>query len=67
MSKIDKRRKYNYKIDRQFFGESNMQVITSAAETIKEVWSYQHPVIHTWFLLSSISMCFFFAYMLFAM
>ena len=25
--------------------------------TVKEVWNKQHPIIHTWFLLSSISIC----------
>ena len=25
-----------------------MQTINNATTTIKEIWSYQHPVMHTW-------------------
>ena len=42
-----------------------MQTIENAATTIKEIWEYQHPVMHTWFLLSSISLCVMFALLYF--
>lgn len=42
-----------------------MQTIEHAASTIKEIWQYQHPVMHTWFLLSSVSICFMFALLFF--
>lgn len=37
-------------------GEENMQTINNATSTIKEIWSYQHPVMHTWFLFSAASL-----------
>lgn len=40
----------------QFIGENNMQTITNATSTIKEIWSLQHPVMHTWFLFSAASL-----------
>ncbi len=43
-----------------------MQTIENAASTLKEIWEYQHPVMHTWFLLSSISLCFMFAFLFLA-
>ena len=33
-----------------------MQAINNARSTIKEIWSYQHPVMHTWFLFSAASL-----------
>ncbi len=33
-----------------------MQTINNATSTIKEIWSYQHPVMHTWFLFSAFSL-----------
>ena len=30
----------------EFIGEKNMQTINNATTTIKEIWSYQHPVMH---------------------
>lgn len=47
------------------FLESNMQVIENAATTIKEIWGYQHPVMHIWFLMSAFSLCFMFALLYF--
>lgn len=38
-----------------------MQKIQHAASTVKEVWEYQPPVIHTWFLASSVSIMVMFA------
>ena len=32
-----------------------MQTISNATATIKEIWEYQHPVMHTWFLFSAAS------------
>jgi hypothetical protein len=32
-----------------------MKTITNATATIKEIWSYQNPVMHTWFLFSAAS------------
>lgn len=32
-----------------------MQKIQSATVAIKEVWNYQSPVLHVWFLASSLS------------
>lgn len=42
-----------------------MQTIENAATTIKEIWAYQHPVMHTWFVLSSLSLCVMFALLYF--
>ena len=47
-------------------GEKDMQTIEHAATTIKEIWDYQHPVMHTWFVLSSLSLCAMFALLYFA-
>ena len=47
------------------FLEKNMQVIENAAVTIKEIWSYQHPVMHVWFAMSAISFAFMFAFLYF--
>lgn len=33
-----------------------MQTLTNATATIKEIWSYQHPVMHTWFVFSAASL-----------
>lgn len=33
-----------------------MQTIENATTTIKEIWQYQHPVMHTWFVLSAASL-----------
>ena len=33
-----------------------MQIINNATGTIKEIWSYQHPVMQTWFLFSAASL-----------
>lgn len=41
--------------------EKKMQVNEMTAEksfTLRELWNEQHPLIHTWFLLSSLSICF---------
>ena len=27
-----------------------------AANTIKEIWEYQHPIMHAWFLASSLAL-----------
>lgn len=43
-----------------------MKTITDATATIKEIWSYQHPVMHTWFLFSAVSMVGMFTIMLIA-
>ncbi len=42
-----------------------MQQIENAATTLKEIWQYQHPVMHTWFVLSSLSLCVMFALLYF--
>ena len=42
-----------------------MQTIENATATIKEIWAYQHPVMHTWFVLSSLSLCVMFALLYF--
>ena len=42
-----------------------MQTIENAASTIKEIWSYQHPIMHTWFLFSAVSLCSMFAVLYF--
>ncbi len=42
-----------------------MQTIENAATTIKEIWQYQHPIMHTWFLLSAVSLCSMFAVLYF--
>lgn len=65
MSKFDKCRKYNYKTS--LYGENTMQTIENAATTIKEIWAYQHPLMHMWFVLSSLSLCFMFALIYFVM
>lgn len=62
MSFFDKHIIYKYK---RSHGERKMQTIENAATTIKEIWEYQHPVMHTWFLLSSISLCAMFALLYF--
>ena len=36
--------------------EREMRTITNATATIKEIWSYQHPVMHKWFLFSAASL-----------
>ncbi len=33
-----------------------MQTIQNATVTIKEAWAYQPPVIHTWFMASSVAL-----------
>ncbi len=33
-----------------------MRTIVNATDTLKEIWSYQHPVMHTWFLFSAASL-----------
>jgi len=57
-----------WKIDNveRVFGERIMNQIENAASTIREIWGYQHPVMHTWFVLSSLSLCFMFAFLFFA-
>ena len=42
-----------------------MQTINNATATIKEIWSYQNPVMHIWFLFSAIALCLMFAFMMF--
>ena len=42
------------------------QSISNAANTIKEVWQYQHPVMHTYLLFSAISLMGMFALLVFA-
>lgn len=65
MSNFDKCRKYNYKTS--LYGEITMQTIENAATTIREIWAYQHPLMHMWFVLSSLSLCFMFALIYFVM
>ncbi len=43
-----------------------MQTISEATTTIKEIWSYQHPVMHTWFLFSAVSIGCMFMFLFFA-
>lgn len=31
------------------------------SNTFMQIWNEQHPIIHTWLLLSSVSICFLFA------
>lgn len=33
-----------------------MQTLQNATVTIKEAWAYQPPVIHTWFVASSVAL-----------
>lgn len=42
-----------------------MQTIEHAASTIKEIWEYQHPIMHTWFVISSAALFTTFALMYF--
>lgn len=35
-----------------------MQALQNATITLKEAWAYQPPVIHKWFLASSLSIIF---------
>ena len=42
-----------------------MQTIENAALTIREIWAYQHPVMHKWFVLSSLSIFIMFAMLYF--
>jgi hypothetical protein len=42
-----------------------MQTIENAALTLREIWAYQHPVMHTWFVLSSLSLGVMFALLFF--
>ncbi len=42
-----------------------MQTIENAAMTIKEIWEYQHPIMHMWFALSSTAICLMFAMLYF--
>lgn len=51
-------------VDNMFL-ESDMQVIENATTTIKEIWDYQHPVMHIWFFMSAASLCFMFALLFF--
>jgi len=53
------------RIYKEFIGENYMQTIENAATTIKEIWQYQHPVMHTWFVLSAASLCSMFAVLYF--
>lgn len=36
---------------------------SSFKNTLSEMWSQQHPLIHTWLVLSSISICFLTAFL----
>lgn len=38
--------------------ESHIYTNTSGTSAIMDIWNKQHPLIHTWLLLSSISICF---------
>lgn len=49
----------------EYIREVFMQTLENAASTIKEIWSYQHPIMHTWFVLSAISLCSMFAVLFF--
>lgn len=42
-----------------------MQTIETATATLKEIWNYQHPIMHTWFVLSTVSICLMFALLYF--
>lgn len=55
-----------YRYRKESYGERIMQAIENAATTIKEIWDYQHPVMHTWFVWSSLSLCAMFALLYFA-
>lgn len=44
-----------------------MQAIANVTGTIKEIWSYQHPVMHTWFLFSGASLGCMFALLFFVL
>ena len=41
--------------------EMELQTLYSGSNTLMEIWNEQHPIINTWLLLSSISICFLFA------
>lgn len=43
-----------------------MRTINNATATIKEIWSYQHPVMHAWFLFSAASLGCMFTLLFFA-
>ena len=43
-----------------------MRTIADAASTIKEIWAYQHPVMHAWFLFSAASLGCMFTLLFFA-
>ncbi|MBP7212036.1 hypothetical protein KBA27_04300 [bacterium] len=34
------------------------EVVAEKSLSVKDLWEDQHPLIHTWFLLSSVSICF---------
>lgn len=34
------------------------EVLCEKNFTLRDLWREQHPIIHTWFLLSSLSICF---------
>lgn len=48
-------------IIKRIYGDESMQTIENAATTIKEIWEYQHPLMHMWFGISALSLCFMFA------
>lgn len=33
------------------------EVLTEKNFTLRDLWKEQHPIMHTWFLLSSVSIC----------
>ena len=44
-----------------------MQTIENAAVTIREIWEYQHPVMHMWFGVSALSLGLMFALIYFVL
>lgn len=43
-----------------------MQTLSNATNTLKEVWQYQHPVMHTYLLFSAASLMGMFCVLFFA-
>ncbi len=40
------------------FERKDAMVGGCAGLSLKQLWAEQHPIMHTWFLLSSLSICF---------
>lgn len=41
-----------------FNSDLDLKSCYSGGNSIMDIWNEQHPIIHTWLLLSSISICF---------